>query len=149
MATRTVGTDLDFEGVARPVNVPTPALPGDGVNKAYVDATTPFLVYRARFGDASPVAFAVVPAGRTIGSIEVTVEQPFDGAGSSLQIGTAGDPDAFFGATDADLGEPDATWEKDGNADGPLTLWLTLTPGTSATTGILLITLTLCPTPPL
>jgi hypothetical protein len=30
--------DLNFSGVARPVNVPLPVVGGDGVNKAYVDA---------------------------------------------------------------------------------------------------------------
>ena len=38
MAEVPVAADLDFQGTARPKNVPAPVAPGDGVNKAYADA---------------------------------------------------------------------------------------------------------------
>lgn len=57
-----------------------------------------------QYNHASPVRYPLtIPAGQVLLECRLIVNTPFDGAGASVVVGTAADPDQFFSEWHSDL----------------------------------------------
>lgn len=94
------------------------------------------VVHGFAFGDASPAEVTTVAAGRTLLSVAIAVQTPFDGIGAALAVGDAATPDRFLAAGQVNPGAAAlyvATPALRLGADTPLRL--SITPGAGATAG--------------
>jgi hypothetical protein len=65
-------SDLDFNSVARPTNIPNPVSSGDGVNKAYVDSLVEGLNWKDSVRASSTGNLNLASPGATIDGITMT-----------------------------------------------------------------------------
>lgn len=88
------------------------------------------------WGDATPVPLLTVDAGRMVLACTVSLDVPFDGVGSSLSIGDAGDDGSIFDASMIDTSVVGSFQNSPCLRFGADTeVLLTITPGTGASTG--------------
>ncbi len=100
--------------------------------------------YSTLYNSASEVDFLTIPANYRLEDVEVMMVTPYNGTGAGIEIGVSGDPDLYMGTTDLDLTESAGVWfVKKVNVTGPVTVRLTNTPGSGATTGEALVVLKL------
>jgi len=95
------------------------------------------------YGDATPAALGIVPAGKVIELIELIITEVFNGASPSLKIGDIITPDSIMTASENDptsLGNYEA--HPDFSFGTAKTLYLTIVPGAGATTGKGLVVIT-------
>lgn len=94
------------------------------------------------WGDASPRSVVVAGTGKLVYCVGLHIFEAFDGVGSSLAVGDAGDPQRLMATTQND---PAATgsYETDPAHEygAATTILLTITPGVGATAGAGLLTL--------
>lgn len=89
---------------------------------------------RFDWGDATPKLVATIAAGRTVLRAVVYLIEGFDGSGSSLSLGTVGDPSELLSAGDvSSVGSVSSTPSVEYAADTPI--YLTISLGTGNTKG--------------
>ena len=86
------------------------------------------------YGDSTPSDIYYLDSNQTINGIDIAVIEAWDGIGASIQIGTPAQPGLLFDSLESELSAV-ATFSKDFTALGPMTIRVTITPGTSPTTG--------------
>lgn len=91
---------------------------------------------RFSFGDSSPALIGEAAAGKAILSARILLEEPLDGTGAALSIGSASSPEDVMEELDVDVTQaaefsvyPLKTFGTDTN------VYLHITPGSGATTG--------------
>lgn len=84
----------------------------------------------------SPAGVVILnlPAAQALDNVEVQILEAWNGTGASIAVGKVGTPSAYFAAGDVDVTELGTT-EADFDELGPLSVLVTVTPGTGATTG--------------
>lgn len=126
-------------------------LTSDDINDllAHTTATNPHPQYATgasevviNYGDPQPVNAFTIPSNKRILSIDVHVLQAFNGVGASVIVGTPAQPNLFFDTGDTELDVADQFFSKDFAELGPLTVQVTVNPGTSPTSGQILVTIT-------
>jgi hypothetical protein len=65
-------------------------------------AGAPAIEMNFAFGDASPAVITLAEAGKVIYNVNLHITVPFDGAGASLTVGDAAEPDRFMKAYEND-----------------------------------------------
>lgn len=88
------------------------------------------------YGDSSPANILVFSETSEVMSLSLQIEQPFDGAGAALSLGTAANPQELFAEAEVLPGTA-ATFEFSPRIEYPAgtVLVLTITPGAGATQG--------------
>jgi hypothetical protein len=90
--------------------------------------------YLASYGDSTPAIIFDLLSGQAINAIDVSVTEAWNGTGASIQIGVVGEPDRYYAALDTELTSI-ASFSKDFAELGPKQIILTITPGSTPTTG--------------
>lgn len=90
----------------------------------------------------SPVTAWTLPASNRLDNIEVHVVDAWDGVGASISVGTPGDADAFFTPAQSELDVAGITYEQDFDQAGPISIIVTVVPGTGATMGAVRLQIT-------
>lgn len=107
-----------------------------GANGANGDGQYPVVEFA--FGDASPAPVLTInPASAAeIVLVQLEIEEPFDGAGATLTVGTAADPDLLMAADQVDPSTT-AVFEASPRVAlaGGAEVQLTITPGVGASQG--------------
>lgn len=107
-----------------------------GANGANGDGQYPVVGFA--FGDASPAPVLTInPASAAeIVLVQLEIEEPFDGAGATLTVGTAADPDLLMAADQVDPSTT-AVFEASPRVAlaGGAEVQLTITPGVGASQG--------------
>lgn len=84
--------------------------------------------------DPAGVVILNLPSTQALDNVEVEVLEAWNGTGASIAVGKVGTPSAYFAAGDVDVTELGTT-ETDCDDLGALSVLVTVTPGTGATTG--------------
>lgn len=115
-------------GVPKPENInpqPTPGELVSGFNKVAF-----------AYGDASPSKLFTIPAGKTVFTCIVVIQQAFNGTGATLKVGDSNQDDRLMST---DKNDPSIVAEFESNPgytySTPTELILTINPGSGATTG--------------
>jgi hypothetical protein len=88
------------------------------------------------WGDASPRTIATALAGKLVYGVEIHISDAFDGAGASLTVGDAAQPDRLMATHQIDPSAVGAYETSPSHRYGSNTaLLLTITPGGGATAG--------------
>lgn len=99
-------------------------------------ASNPFVEMTFAYGDASPQIITTVPANKYVISCSILITEAFNGTGAALEIGSAATPDDIMATSDS---APTvlSTWAVNPNVKygAPTAIYLTITPGSGATTG--------------
>lgn len=92
------------------------------------------IAWTIAYNEVTTQTVLVVTASYVVnyGAVHVTV--PWDGSGATLQVGTAADPDLFFGSDELEL-DGEISFEKTFALEGPLTIIVTFAPGSGASAG--------------
>jgi hypothetical protein len=100
------------------------------------DGLTPGVVVRFAYGDATPAPLATVPAGKHVFALRLFVEEPFDGLGATLAVGSPGSPHELLSPTDNDPAQAGTyVMHPDKHYSSETPILLTIVPGAGASVG--------------
>lgn len=103
------------------------------------------ITYSANYGDSTPVLIYSLSSLDTLSSIDVFIEESFNGVDCSISIGTVLDHEKFFSTIDSDVYLQDTYFTKEQVEEGPFDVLLYINNGTGNTQGKVKIQVSVLP----